>query len=96
MGCERCGRLHQSEDCKQSIVFQDYVFAPPYLCMCCGSSISARQWLLHHTCEACEWGNCATPQNWHPKPSWVETEDGTEAFELYVQYTEAIPRPRAR
>lgn len=96
MVCERCGRPHPTEGCVQSIIFQDFAFSPPYLCMCCGSVVSARQWLLHHICTTCEGGNCTSPENWHPRPSWVDTDDGTEAFELYVQYTEAIPRLRAR
>ena len=92
MVCEHCGRDHPSEDCVRSIVFQNYIFSPPYLCMCCGAAISARQWILHHTCPGCEWGSCDRAQNWHPRPSWLNTTDGTEAFELYAQYTEAIPR----
>jgi hypothetical protein len=80
--------------CTQSIVFQGYAFSPPYLCMCCGAPVGARKWLIDHTCDKCDWGGCQSPQNWHPKPSWADTDDGTEAFELYVQYTEAIPRLR--
>ncbi len=96
MSCERCGREHPTEGCDRSIVFQNYIFSPPYLCMCCGAKVSAQQWLLYHTCENCESGSCTTPLDWHPRPSWYETSDGTEALELYAQYTEAIPRFRTR
>jgi hypothetical protein len=91
MQCERCGRDHPTEGCNRSLVFQGYVFAPPYLCMCCGIHIEPRRWTQTHTCERCEWGSC---NSMHDKPTWLETDDGTEAFELYVEYVEAIPRSR--
>ena len=94
MICERCGRDHPSENCDRSLVFMSYVFSPPYLCMCCGSQVDARQWVEHHTCKNCQTGSCGSGLEWHPRPSWAETDDGTEAFELYAQYSEAIPRYR--
>jgi hypothetical protein len=94
MHCARCGRDHPTESCNRSLVFQGYVFAPPYLCMCCGVHIDPKRWVANHTCEPCEWGACATQQPPHRKPAWLDTSDGTEAFELYVEYVEAIPRSR--
>lgn len=68
MTCERCARMQATEGCTQSISFQGYLFSPTYLCMCCGASVGARKWLIDHTCERCDWGNCEAPENWHPKP----------------------------
>lgn len=92
--CERCGAAHDTETCGLTLSFQGYAFAPPYLCMCCGERISPSRWTDHHACEGCEWGACAGPEKWplHPLPSWLDTTDGTEAFELYAEYLEAIPR----
>jgi hypothetical protein len=89
--CDRCGGEHPSEGCRRSLIFQGYVFSPPYLCMCCGGHVTPRRWLKTHACERCEWGACGAN---HDLPLWCETDDGTEAFELYVEYVEAIPRLR--
>jgi hypothetical protein len=91
--CERCGGKHPSEGCSQSLVFQGYAFAPPYLCMCCGTEIGPVRWLEHHSCERCEWGACNQREGLiHERPLWLETTDGTRAFELYAEFLEAIPR----
>ncbi len=92
MTCQRCGGQHTEANCRRVIVFQSYAFSPPYICMCCGAPVPPAHWMTNHTCEVCDWGACEhAPESWHPLPSWRETTDGTEAFELYVEYVEAIP-----
>lgn len=93
MSCNRCGADHPSEGCTRSLVFQGYLFAPPYLCICCGAELDPVRWFHFHSCEGCEGAACYTIEGpTHEQPVWMQTTDGTEALELYAEYLEAIPR----
>ena len=82
-----CGGSHEPDTSDMELIYGDWVFSPPFKCMCCGKDICARQFAWGRTCGPCDMGACSrrnrayNPRREHPCPPWRATmEDHDSSF----------------
>jgi hypothetical protein len=51
-------RIFADRDRKVKMVFDGLVFVYPFVCLCCGAQITARQWSWGRACGWCDCGKC--------------------------------------
>ena len=74
-----CGGSHEPDTSDMELIYGDWVFSPPFKCMCCGKDICARQFAWGRTCGPCDMGGCDpanqvySPHYGHPRPPWRAT-----------------------
>ena len=96
--CESCGGHHEPDPPASWVDFEGYRFKPPFLCMCCGKIICARQFAYGRCCApcdmgACQYGNIAFRRSaGHLPPSWGRHNEKA-GFLAFVKHTGATPSP---
>ena len=53
-----CGGLHSADPPTTFVVFKGRVYRPPFVCLCCGKLICARQFAFGRACGYCDTGKC--------------------------------------
>ena len=56
--CHVCGGHHELDTHETWVDFEGYRFKSPFLCMCCGQRICARQFAFGRCCGTCAMGAC--------------------------------------
>ena len=84
-----CGGEHEPDTPDMYIDFRGYRFRTPFLCICCGKEICARQFAFGRACGTCDTGACQQyPQAAHERPNWYHIY-GPEMLYRFVQFVEA-------
>lgn len=58
------------------VLLEGVKYLAPFLCMCCGREVEARQWAFGMACGLCDTGICQTwhdhhrPEHAHAEPVW--------------------------
>jgi len=92
--CEACGGHHEPDPPDSWVDFRGYRFKPPFLCMCCGKVICARQFAYGRCCGPCDMGACEHGNRTfrksavHPPPPWGR-QSGMAGFVAFLDYTGA-------
>lgn len=98
--CESCGGHHEPDPPDSWVDFRGYRFKPPFLCMCCGKVICARQFAFGRCCGPCDMGACEHGNRvfrrsaMHPPPPWGR-HNGQAGFIAFVEHTGATLSPEA-
>lgn len=96
--CEACGGHHNPDPPDTWVDFRGYRFKPPFLCMCCGKVICARQFAWGRCCGACDMGACQRGNHSfrasavHSPPAWGQ-HNGQAGFLMFVLHTKAAESP---
>lgn len=99
--CPTCGGVHEPDTDEVYVDFRGYRFHKPFLCMCCGKEICARQFAFGRCCGLCDMGACQLgsrvyrPSAFHKPPEWRRNLRGDESFKKFVEITKATPVPVA-
>ena len=94
--CLACGGEHEPDPDSTYVDFRGYRFKKPFLCICCGKEICARQFAFGRACGSCDMGACQTENKFfqiaavHVHPAWWDY-DARISFEKFVTFTKANP-----
>ena len=96
--CQACGGHHEPDPANSWVDFGGYRFRPPFLCMCCGKIICARQFAYSRCCGPCAMGTCGSANRAykysaaHPLPTW-DWRRGGQGLLDFVEHTGATLLP---
>jgi len=82
--CQACGGYHEPDPPDAYVDFRGWRWRPPFRCLCCGTTVCARQWAFGRCCGKCDTGICQSwhkhfkPEYAHGHPEWYEMRAGVQ------------------
>ncbi|KKM69718.1 hypothetical protein LCGC14_1448090 [marine sediment metagenome] len=101
-----CGGNHEPDNPEWHMDFRGWRFTAPWLCICCGKEICARQWSFGRACGPCDTGSCQswherfTPARSHEHPAWYGQVEGSfqnagqAGVDAFAEHVGATRAPR--
>ena len=94
--CYACAGEHEADPPDAWVEFRGRRFSSPFLCMCCGREICARQWAFGRCCGTCDVGACESGNRAflmraaHEHPPWWNYNP-QERWEGFLKATHSVP-----